>query len=110
MCSTVAQRGPRGASRILLRVLMPCDDGVLASRGDRRIGVRDVRGDAAAHHTEHLSDGFMGEPAGHWNTSENSFELDSVPMTLRKRTGQRVTRVCVAVFSGGREMENKQQR
>lgn len=40
----------------------------------------------APHQTSHLWWGFMGEPSGQWKCSENSFELDTEPMT-RKREG-----------------------
>lgn len=40
----------------------------------------------APHQTSHLCCGFMGEPGGQRKCSENSFELETEPMT-RKREG-----------------------
>ena len=34
------------------------------------------------YQTSHLAFGFMSDPTGHWNTSENSLVLDRTPMTL----------------------------
>ena len=34
------------------------------------------------HHKTHFLCGFMGLPAGHPHASANSFEFDSVPITL----------------------------
>lgn len=33
------------------------------------------------YHISHLLVGFIGDPNLHWNSSENSFEFDSGPMT-----------------------------
>lgn len=36
------------------------------------------------YHTRHFFTGFMGDPRGHLNASENSFRFDNGPIVLKK--------------------------